>query len=372
MDSVIRSEKQKLASHVFVSQVDKDERIDTATDESHFYFGLLISLASVVGFFYGNIYVQRYRYPLLFAWYEHVKNAKVKGKPAPGIESAAPYGMEQVCVARDFPPVQTVMTIGLWKNLSPMAADFLLTTVAYFQNDPYVSSGGPATRDKLTSVHWSGGFEQWTPPATAEDIVGKDGFLCGGMSGDEETVKQTIIKKWIWSKHGPNKDKKTRWNIWYDFLPDPQLSEESFLQTPCIAALYAGSKKDEGSSADPCTSYAKSESNLYQLFAGGLCYVAKQNQSVAMSPGQLFRTFFGTGYQHSSTCEGDLAMGAVSGATGIGMMALGFMPFLGPELTVIALAMGGGAGAAAGAIKSKQKCRPADKGGAEKGGGVMS
>lgn len=357
MDLLIENQKKELAAHTFGAQVTKDERLAAKQGESNFFLALTLTVLGVAFFFWGNIHVQRYRYPTLYKWYEDfIVHAKVKGEAAPGTDGAVEYSMDQVIVARDFPPVQTLFSIGIWKDLSQMSADFLLTTVAYFQDNPYVGEGGPSTRNRLTSVHWSGGFQQWDPPATAEMIVGTKGFLCGGLSGDEQTVKNQIVKQWIWSKHGPNKDLTKRWNIWYDFFPDPELSQDAFLQVPVVMSLYSGSKKDEGAYADPCSSMAKSESNLYQLLAGGLCYVAKQEDAVAMSSGQLFEQFFGSGYTHASSCVGNAAMGAVSGAGTAAMSALGLMPLLGPELTILALAAGGGGGAAGAYFTSKGKC----------------
>ena len=368
MAEVLRGEKKEVAARTFGAQVDKDLRRSSKRDEANFQTGIVISVVSLLLFFFLNIYIQRFRYPDLYAWwYRFVKKAKVQGVPAKVTDlSDVHYSMNQVCVARDFPPVQTVLSIGVWKNLSRSAAEFLILSVNYFQSNPYVASGGPATRDKLTSLHWNGSYEQWTKTSghatTDADLMGPDGFLCpkGGMTGDEDAVKTNIVAGWKWSKYGPNRDKKTVWNIWYDFFPDPDVvGEEAFLSCPVINGLFSGSLKDEGAYTDPCSPYGPIESNLMQLMAGGLCFVALQNSAVTTSGNDLFQKFFSPRALSfpQTACSGDLLGGAVSGATSSGMLGMGLMTLLPVSMTLGAIALGALGGGAAGFFGSKGQCQ---------------
>jgi hypothetical protein len=365
MNQVIRSEKKEVAARTFGAQVDKDLRRDSKQHQFDLTVGIALTLIGVVSFFVGNIFIQRFRYPDLWEWWDtYVHRASVKGVTAPGVDGGINYSMNQVIVARDFQPVQMIMQVGIWKNLSEMSAEFLMHTVNHFQSDPYVSLGGPSTRGKLTAIHWSGGWQQWPRNDGKEnvigDLIGKNGYLCGGLSTDQRTVENRIVANWIATKHGPNTP-PLRWNIWYDFFPDPQINATAFLTCPVIAALYSAVGKD-GAYADPCSPYAQSESDLMQLFAGGMCFVAKQNQDVHESSGTLFKHFFGDKANPAatsvlkSTCSGDAGQGAMAGMSGMAMFGVALAPMLGPGIALGAVATGALGGGTAGYLGAKGKC----------------
>lgn len=349
MGQVLRGEKQELAARTFGAQVDKDLRRDAKKGEYNFQVAFFITVTSIFLFFALNVYFQRFRYPDLYNWWEaNVHKASTPGRAATFVDGDTSYSMNQVCVARDFPPVQSVLQVGVWKNLSPMAAEFLILTVNYFQSNPYVSSGGTATRNKLTAIHWSGSFEQWKgsggKPPTTNDIIGPNGMLCGGTTGNEDLTINNIQQNWKGSKVNLG-------NVWVDFFP-PDL-----MDCPVFQSLIAGRARDEGAFADPCSKYSKSESLLFQLLAGGLCYVAKQNQDAGMSGAQLFQMFFSSKAQSTpkTDCSGDTLTDAMKGGAGMGM--LGFaLASVSPAFAVGAVAMGFAGGAAASHFSAKASC----------------
>jgi len=292
----------------------------------------------------GNIYVQRYKYPSLFQWYDEMKKEKVQGK------AVNDYSMYQVVTAAEYTPIAYLLTIGPWTELERTASLFLMQTVSHFNE---LAKKDP--KFKLTSLHWHGSKEQ----LKASSFVGEKGWGCSDPEGKSSGAtlaerQQALIEKWSNSKSDEN--------LWKDFYPDTTTpgGAADFLDIPAVQDLYQGSAADNDASDDACDP-ASSMGHMYRLYDGGLCGVAFWNTKANQSASELFSYYFIGSPSPRPQCGGAIAQGAVTGATGMGMMGVGLIPIVGSEgIAPIALGVaccvGAVGGGVTGAFASKDTC----------------
>lgn len=326
---IVTGQKKLLAAETLAAQTSKDARKRAARDSRSFTIALILTIVGIIGFFAGHIYVQSYKYPNAFRWWNKMKTEK-PGKYKPN------YSMFEVTTAKDYPPVAYVMTLGLWTQLTQKGGLFLLQCVDYFQSQGF----------ELTALHWNGDKSQ----TNANKLMGTGGWACA--TGDSpEDRKNSLVKNWISSK---------RQNIWYGAFPDPSADGfTDFVNIPIIQDLYMGSARDGGAYENGCdTKTFPATGHLWALFDGGLCRVAFESTREDQSSEELFQYYFVGSTKPMPTCGGAAASGAISGGMGTLTMAIGLMMIPGADIGAVAMlaAAGAGAGAAAGYAAAKGKC----------------
>lgn len=349
------AEAKNLAAISFSAQEQHLDRVAQKRTTRNWTIAAILTVLGVIGFFASNIMMQRYKFPALFKVYDRMKHDKYGGRCASGCLGAPFYGMAQICTAMQFYPTQAMLEgWGVWKVLSRTGATFLANCASAL---PALSRGDP-----LTSLHWNGSPEQ----NKASKLLGKDGWAytgCGTSSMSLVDRQNTLCDAWY---KGRQIDPKTglKDNIWYDYFPDPKTEREAFLKHCCIEQLFEGSVCGDTklAAADNCDpSGFPNISQLYLLYAGGLCRVAYSvSQESATTPGELWAMYFASPVEVKPSCSGAYTAGATEGAmAGLGaMMPLAAMTG-GIGFAVAALAVTA-ASATAGALTqgaaAKEKC----------------
>lgn len=275
-----------------------------------FKFALFYTIFSVFMFVYGNIYTQRFKFPIHFKWWDQHKRRIPDLENGGIIESDQSiegkgrwqYTMYQVVVAAFYPSMHSLLnTFTIYQSLHSLGARFLLNCVNYFETNP-------KTTGKLSVIHWCGNKDQ----TLAQNLFKcPNGWLSAGSPSGEQQIheRKNIIKRnWIRSK------KK---NIWYDFFPDPTVNSHGFFSVPIIKEMVEKYETCGDNGADAF-------SGLYRLYDGGLCAVAA-DVKLSDSAVDTFKHYFGAEANHKPSCSGAAAQGAVNGATGVGMSSLGLM-----------------------------------------------
>lgn len=320
--------------------------------DQKFKIALFYTIFSVFMFIFGNIYVQRYKFPLHFKWWDVHKFRKPDFKNNKIVKTDTPiegkgrwqYSMYQVVVAALYPSMHSLLNaFTIYQSLDNNGAIFLMKCISFFESNE-------KTTGKLSVIHWCGSKEQ----SLAGNLFKcPNGWLSAGKVSGEQTFNQrreTVKKNWIRSKK--------QGNIWYDFFPDPAINSFAFFDVPIIKNMVDRYETcgDTG---------AESFSGLYRLYDGGLCAVAA-DVKITQSASDLFRFYFGESASYRPSCAGAAAQGAVNGAAATGMSSLGMMdmgagfaakgagPFMGFVLAVSAA--GAIAGGVAGGAAAKEAC----------------
>ena len=255
-----------------------------------------IFIGYLIFYFAGSVYVQRLKYPVHFEWYERVV--------APiALASKHQYSMYQTVVAAYYPEAQSLMnTFAIWPELPSKGARFLMQCVQHFE------VMNEKTRGKLSALHWAGEKNM----TNADRLFGKNGWLSGCQQrSDFEARKAEMKKNWLQSRD--------EGNIWFDFFPDPSTDEESFFKVGIIQQLFT----DESCGDDTSI---KAYANVYKLYDGGLCNIARLKRGVGQGSSELFYFFFGSPVRFTpATCNGEAADAAKNGATAAGLAGFLYM-----------------------------------------------
>tara|TARA_B100000683_G_scaffold202560_1_gene195948 strand:- start:178 stop:1299 length:1122 start_codon:yes stop_codon:yes gene_type:complete len=292
---------KNLAALAFSAQQEKVDRAKTLKSAKDWRLATIVSIVGLISFFFGNIFMRRFQFPDLFAWYDRMSTDKYGGRYGRG---AAPfYSMYQVTTCMQFAPVGWVLNgLTIWPPLQRNASIFLSLCVSYF-----LSRGV-----ELTSLHWNGRAAQ----TNAKMLLGRNGWASSGcmdsLRMDER--QQKLIDNWAKSNVPDPRRPGMKLNIWYDLLPDPYAQRDEFLNLCMIAQLWNPSICGKDPLRDACNPQAFALSTIYQLFDGGLCRIAF-NITETAKPQKVFSDLFIGSPSVAVSCGGSYAAGAASGAS---------------------------------------------------------
>lgn len=342
------SERKELAALAQSAQQARDIAEDSKRSTFLFRACVATTIASFVLFIVGNIYVQRWKYPALFKWYDEMRKETPQGEATPN------YSMYQVVTSAEYTPVAYMLTVGIWTELDRKGALFLMQTVAYFNEQ---ATTNPKMR--LTARHWNGSKRQNRAISVGSDVgfLGPNGWGCSAPASRSGSASMTLGQRQAalvdqWRASGSE-------NIWYEFYPDTfsDAGYQAFLDVPAIQDLYQSSASDNDASDNSCSN-AGIYGHMYKLYDGGLCAVAFSATKADQSASELFAYYFVGSPSPKPSCGGVVAQGAVTGATGLGMMSLGLMAIPGIRwyyTGFVALA-GGIGGGVTGGLAAKDNC----------------
>lgn len=302
LQSLSTAESKTVAAEAFLAQQQKINYTKEKASSWHWRLAAILTVVGVVGFVVGNIAIQKYKFPQLFAWHARMRKQKTQGK-----WPNANYDFYQICTAMQFQPVATMLNLfTVWPMLPRVGAEFLALCVTNLG-------------DMLGPLHWAGTAAQ----TGAANLLGDKGWASTGCPYDSGETIQTMQSNLINNWSGSRAD-----NIWFPLFPDPRADPDGFLNLCVFKELW----KVGGKACPPhgqavagmCPgSHVAKSAHIYQLFDGGLCRIAYQATSAYTSGADLFGFFFSGSKPVRADCSAAAAAGAVTGATGAASSMLG-------------------------------------------------
>ena len=212
LQSLSTAESKTVAAEAFLAQQQKINYTKEKASSWHWRLAAILTVVGVVGFVVGNIAIQKYKFPQLFAWHARMRKQKTQGK-----WPNANYDFYQICTAMQFQPVATMLNLfTVWPMLPRVGAEFLALCVTNLG-------------DMLGPLHWAGTAAQ----TGAANLLGDKGWASTGCPYDSgetiQTMQSNLINNWSGSRAH---------NIWFPLFPDPRADPNGFLNLCVFKELW--------------------------------------------------------------------------------------------------------------------------------------